>query len=94
MNMQQKISKICIVGDPAVGKTSLIRRFVFDKYDDKYISTLGTKISKKDVLYNDKKIEMTMMIWDVIGQQSFKSIHKSAFKGAKGAFIVCDLTRK
>ena len=72
----------------------MIRRFVFEKYDDKYIPTLGTKISKKDVLYNDKKIEMTMMIWDVIGQQSFKTIHKSAFKGAKGAFMVCDLTRK
>ena len=43
------VRKICLVGDPAVGKTSLVRRFVLDQYDDSYISTLGAKVMKKDV---------------------------------------------
>jgi len=92
--MKKVMQKICIVGDPEVGKTSLIRRFVFEKYDDKYISTLGTKVSKKTIEYADKDTELTLMIWDVIGQKSFQSVHKTAFKGVNGAFVVCDLTKK
>ena len=42
--------KVLLLGDPSVGKTSLIRKYVYDKFDDKYISTLGTKISQKRII--------------------------------------------
>lgn len=88
--------KVCLLGDPAVGKTSLIRRFVVDKFDDKYISTLGTKVTKKTMTIDagDAKVNMTLMIWDVLGQSDFKNVLMSAFQGAKGAMIICDITRR
>ena len=89
--------KMCLLGDPAVGKTSLIRRYVMDKYDDEYISTLGTKVTKKEVEIKDDfnfvQFNLTFMIWDVLGQKEFKRIHQAAFQGTKGALIVCDLSR-
>ncbi|WP_455392156.1 Rab family GTPase [[Eubacterium] cellulosolvens] len=87
--------KICLLGDSAVGKTSLIRRYVMDIFDDKYISTLGTKVSKKRIMLkkDNMDIDLTLSIWDVLGQQEFTKIQNTAFKGSKGAFIVCDFTR-
>ncbi len=89
-------SKICLLGDAAVGKTSTIRRYVLDKFDDKYIVTIGTKLSKKDITYRftDSQILLTLLIWDIIGQKEFKRLHSMYYSGAKGAIVVCDITRK
>ncbi len=91
--------KVCLVGEAAVGKTSLIRRFVLDNFDDKYIQTLGTKVSKKELSSlqvepaGEMKIDMT--IWDIMGQKGFRELLKEAyFYGAKGILAVCDATRK
>jgi small GTP-binding protein len=88
--------KMCVIGDAAVGKTSLIRRFVIDKFDDKYITTIGTKTSKKTLTVRGEEADvyLTLMIWDVLGQKNFEKLHKSAYKGASGAFIVMDISRK
>jgi small GTP-binding protein len=88
--------KICLVGDASVGKTSLIRRYVLDVFDDEYITTLGTKVSKKRVIikHGDRKFEMVLSIWDILGQENFKNIQTMAFKGSKGTLLVCDITRK
>ena len=90
--------KVCLVGEAAVGKTSLIRRFVLENFDDKYIQTLGTKVSKKELSApnvdpsGDMKIDMT--IWDIMGQKGFRELLKEAyFYGAKGILAVCDSTR-
>jgi small GTP-binding protein len=91
--MTDLIRKVCICGDPNVGKTSLVRRFVTGKYDEKYISTLGTVVSKKSVRASKGKDNVTMMLWDVSGQPEFKRIHASAFKNATGGLAVCDITR-
>lgn len=90
--------KICLLGDPAVGKTSLIRRFVEDAFDENYVSTIGTNVLSKMVnLYFPETGETTsikLLIWDIAGQKSISDIHASYFHGAEGALIVCDITRK
>jgi small GTP-binding protein len=90
--------KVLLLGDPSVGKTSLIRKYVYDVFDDKYISTLGAKVSSKRMLYNhpekDLKVELKLMIWDVMGQKEYAMIHQSAYGGAQGALLVCDTTRR
>jgi small GTP-binding protein len=91
--------KVCLLGDFAVGKTSLIRRFVLNVYDDRYLSTLGVKVSKKKIAVKNfkkkplLKIDLSMIIWDLVGQKGFQSLKTSAYKGTTGAFIVCDLSR-
>ncbi len=87
--------KILLLGDGAVGKTSLVRRFVVDKFSDDYITTIGTKVTKKDVRIESpgKITDMTFMIWDVLGQKGYKNIQESAFQGSKGALLVYDVTR-
>ncbi len=99
MEVKRMKVKVCLVGEAAVGKTSLIRRFVLDNFDDKYIQTLGTKVSKKELSApsvdesGEMKIDMT--IWDIMGQKGFRELLKEAyFYGAKGILAVCDATRK
>ena len=90
--------KVVLLGDPAVGKTSLIRKFVMDFFDDKYLETLGTKVTNKVLKFQDPEkkmhIELRMSIWDIMGQESYRLIQKSAFRAASGAILVADLTRK
>lgn len=91
--------KICLVGDVGVGKTSLIRRYVLDVFDDKYIATIGTKVTKKDVQIQNQKTgsaeNVTLLIWDIMGQPSFREVLREAyFYGAQGAIAVCDVTSK
>ncbi|UCE36685.1 MAG: GTP-binding protein [Thermoplasmata archaeon] len=90
------MKKMCVIGETSVGKTSLIRRFVIDKFDDKYIVTIGTKTSKKilTIRADDANVNLKLMIWDILGQSHFENIKESAFKGTNGAFIVLDLTRR
>lgn len=92
-------SKICLAGDSAVGKTSLIRRYVLNQFDDRHLVTLGTKVSKKKILLrhptHGTEVNLTLMIWDIMGQIGFRAMfHEDYFKGAKAAFVVYDLTRK
>jgi small GTP-binding protein len=87
--------KVCLLGDFAVGKTSLVRRFVYDLFDDKYISTIGVKVSRKTVVVPraDGVVELTMMLWDLAGSEEFNRVRASYLRGATGAVLVCDLTR-
>ena len=99
MDMKRMKVKVCLVGEAAVGKTSLIRRFVLDNFDDKYIQTLGTKVSKKEMsaaaIYPSGEMKIDMTIWDIMGQKGFRALLTEAyFYGAKGILAVCDATRK
>jgi len=89
-------AKVLLLGDGAVGKTSLIRRFVVDQFSDDYITTVGTKVSKKDlsVTHDGIPVEIVMQIWDVLGQRGYAGVQETALKGAKGALMVYDLTRE
>lgn len=99
MDARRMKIKICLVGEAAVGKTSLIRRFVLEDFDDKYIQTLGTKVSKKEIAVPPREggdgVKVDMTIWDIMGQKGFRELLKEAyFYGAKGVIAVCDVTRK
>jgi small GTP-binding protein len=91
MSSAKYIIKLCLLGDGAVGKTSLVRRFVFDVFDDKYIQSFGTKVSKKSITVNDST--MDLMVWDILGQRTQEALHAAYYKGAAGALAVCDFTR-
>lgn len=99
LNELEKVkAKICLVGEAAVGKTSLIRRYVHNDFDDKYITTLGAKVTKKemefDVPDNGIRVGMDMTIWDIMGEKGFRDLVKEAFfVGTRGILAVCDLTR-
>lgn len=89
--------KVCFVGDAGVGKTSLIKRYVLDVFDDRYIATIGTKVTKKIVEVQDQgnSVKVMMLIWDIMGQKGFRELLREAyFFGAHGAIAVCDLTNK
>jgi len=87
--------KVCLLGDFAVGKTSLVRRFVYNLFDDKYISTIGVKVSRKTMAipHANEVAELTMMLWDLAGSEEFTPVRASYLRGAAGAILVCDLTR-
>src|SRR5438094_9298744 len=92
--MQRIKTKVCLVGEAAVGKTSLIRRFVQDDFDDRYITTLGAKVSKREIVFDmpdRKQIQMDITIWDIMGEKGFRDLLKEAyFHGAKGVLAVAD----
>lgn len=83
--------KVCLLGDFAVGKSSLIRRFVEGRFDEKYLSTIGVNISRKSVNLADCKLNL--LIWDLAGGDDYSGSGASYLRGAAGALIVCDLTR-
>lgn len=95
MEERKIMKKVCLLGDAAVGKTSLIRRYVYDQFDDKYIVTFGAKVTTKKLTLSreTENIDLTLIIWDILGQRIHDSLHAGHYKGAKGALIVCDLTR-
>lgn len=82
--------KICLLGEFAVGKTSLVRQFVEGRFDDKYLSTIGVKVSRKSLTraYGT----LNLLLWDLAGSEEFKA-NTAYLQGAAGAIVVCDLTR-
>ena len=90
--------KVCLIGDFAVGKTSLIRRFVDRQFKDSYLSSVGVKISRKliELAAHDsqEKKNLQLLIWDIEGKTKFKSIAPSYLQGAKGAIVVADVSRQ
>jgi small GTP-binding protein len=84
--------KICLLGDFAVGKTSLVRRFVEGRFDDRYLGTIGVKISRKVITRSYG--QLNLLVWDMTGGEDLDTkIRMSYLHGAAGALMVCDLTR-
>jgi len=84
--------KICLVGDFAVGKTSLIRRFIDREFSDRYLTTIGVKISRK--LIELPSMSVQLVIWDLEGHTRFREISASYLQGASGAIVVADASRQ
>ncbi|MDW5564107.1 MAG: Rab family GTPase [Methanomassiliicoccus sp.] len=91
MEKKKIIRKVCLLGDGGVGKTSLIGRYVLNSFSDNYIMSFGTKVSKKVIELDD--VQLTLMIWDILGQKSQKALHGAYYNGANGALLVCDNSR-
>jgi small GTP-binding protein len=91
MEKRKFIRKVCLLGDGGVGKTSLVRRYVEDVFSDSYIISFGTKVSKKVIDLGE--VELTIMIWDILGQKSDDALHAAYYRGANGALLVGDQTR-
>ena len=87
------ILKICLLGDAGVGKTSLVYRFIENKFRENYKSTLGVNLLKKDFTL-EKYGGISAQIWDLGGQESFKSLRKLYLEGANGALIIFDTTKR
>jgi small GTP-binding protein len=84
--------KICMLGSFAVGKTSLVRRFIESIYSETYLTTVGVKIDKKVVRHNDSDI--TLLLWDLYGEDEFQKMRWTYLRGAHGYLLVADGTRR
>lgn len=84
--------KICMLGGFAVGKTSLVSRFVTSMFSDTYLTTVGVKIDKKSVAARGNEVDL--IIWDIYGEDEFQKMRTSYLRGASGYLLVADVTRR
>ena len=83
--------KICMLGAFAVGKTSLVRRYVHSIFSESYLTTVGVKIDKRTLDVGGE--ELTLILWDVAGEDDVASVRTSYLRGMAGYFLVVDGTR-
>jgi small GTP-binding protein len=83
--------KICMLGAFAVGKTSLVVRFVRSIFVDKYYTTIGVKIDKKELTIGTQQVNL--VLWDLAGEDEFLQVHMSYLRGSSGYLLVADGTR-
>lgn len=88
--MMQK--KVCMLGAFAVGKTSLVARYVKSVFSEKYLTTVGVKVDKKDVVVDDRNV--SLMLWDINGQDDYQAVQQSYLRGTSGYLLVVDGTRR
>ena len=83
---ERLVFKVVMVGNGGVGKASLIRRFVHNKFEKDYLMTLGTDVTK----YNDQieGNDITFIIWDLGGQEALEQMRNKFFYGANAAIVV------
>ena len=84
--------KICMLGSFAVGKTSLVQRYVKGMFSEKYLTTVGVKIDKKQVAVENRQINL--ILWDLAGEDEFQRVQRSYLRGSSGYLLVVDGTRR
>ncbi len=84
--------KICMVGAFATGKTSLVAKFVYSIFSEKYQTTVGVKIDKKTLTVKEQ--ELNLILWDLYGEDEFQKLRTSYLRGSSGYLLVVDGTRK
>ena len=89
----ESIYKVIVIGDPAVGKTSLLTKFAKNQFEEKYLPTVGVNIVKETIELKDINATISLMFWDVAGQPQFYMLHRPYFNGADGMILVFDITR-
>jgi len=88
-----KIYKVIVLGDPAVGKTDLLKNFATNQFEEKYLPTVGVSILKVPIELEDYGIIVNLMFWDIAGQPQFYMLHRPYYNGADGILLVFDITR-
>lgn len=83
--------KVCLLGSFAVGKTSLVMRYVSSMFDEKYLTTIGVKVDKKQLRIADN--DMQLMIWDLAGEDGYNTVKPAYLRGSAGYILVVDGTR-
>ena len=95
MNSEQEpqiVFKLLLLGDSSVGKTSILLKYISNKFDESNISTMGVDYMEKIIDYNKFKIKL--QIWDTSGEEKFRTITKNFYRNADGLLVVFDLTKK
>ena len=92
-NLETFEYKIILIGDPAVGKTSIMSKFVTNEFQSVYSSTIGVEFKLKEIYINNNTCAR-LKIWDTCGQEKFRAITRQYFKNSNGVFLVFDLTNK
>jgi small GTP-binding protein len=88
--------KLCALGDGAVGKTSLIKRYTEDSFSDRYIMTIGTTFALKNIeviMPDESLVNARVVLWDLAGQPTYNELRRRYMAGAAMAIIVYDVTR-
>ncbi|MFO7835936.1 MAG: Rab family GTPase [Candidatus Thorarchaeota archaeon] len=91
------VRKVVMIGAGGSGKTALVNRFLTNRFTEQYIVTIGSQFAVKIVPVNDSsgnEKRVKLLIWDLAGQKRFDFIRNSYYRGAKGALLVFDTTRK
>ncbi len=83
--------KVCMLGATAVGKTSLVRRYVESLFSEKYQATIGVKIDRK--LVEVPAGQVSLLLWDLQGEDDLTRVRMSYLRGASGLIFVADGTR-
>lgn len=84
--------KVLLLGAPAVGKTSILYRYVKNQFSHDYMTTIGINYLTKEINLGEKKFAK-LVIWDVGGQDKFKFLRNKYYEGGQGALVIFDLTR-
>ena len=86
--------KLVFIGDPGVGKTCIISRFLKGTFDAEQITTVGASYASKTIKISETNESLTLDVWDTAGQEKYRSLTRIFFQGAKLAILVYDITRK
>jgi hypothetical protein len=84
--------KICMVGGTAVGKTSLVNRYMSSIFNERYATTIGVKIQARRLTRGDRAVDL--VLWDLSGEDEFQSVQPAYVRGASGYLLVIDGTRR
>jgi Ras-related protein Rab-11A len=86
--------KLLVLGASFVGKTNMLKRFLHNEFDSNSKETVGVEFGSKNFMFGEKDDIVKAQIWDTAGQERYRSVTKAYYKGAKGALLVYDITRK
>eukprot|EP01006_Ploeotia_vitrea_P004994 TRINITY_DN116003_c0_g1_i1.p1 TRINITY_DN116003_c0_g1~~TRINITY_DN116003_c0_g1_i1.p1 ORF type:complete len:211 (-),score=4.75 TRINITY_DN116003_c0_g1_i1:278-910(-) len=88
--MSKNLFKVVILGDSGVGKTSLINRYVYNSFSQRYMATIGSDFHAKDMVVEGKSL--VLQIWDTAGQERFQSLGVAYYRGSDACVLVFDVT--